>query len=129
MSTYKAACELVGRLEPVSRLDGLEVAVTLDQQLAQSAIDVGAAVVFIGVPDVEDMSGAMLELEFQILIIAPSRIDKKTAWRELDRVLAAVDETIGLDSARAYDWRTPTGETFPAFDTTYTQIRPKEKTL
>ena len=127
MSTYQAALEVMSALAP--KLEALEVIVTIDQQQAQSAIDAGAACVYIGVPDINDMAASMLELDFQILIISPSRVDKATAWRSLDQLVAAVDEAIGLDAARAYDWRTPHGDTYPAFDATYTQIRPKEKTL
>ena len=126
MNTYKAAKELLVQLAGLERLDAV---VTIDQQEAQAAIDAGAGCVFIGVPDIEDMSGVMVELNFQILVISPSRVDKKIAWRQLDQLLEATDQAIGLDSARAYDWRTPQGETYPAFDATFTQIRPKEKTL
>lgn len=123
MSTYKAAQELE---QDLAHLEDLDAVVTTDQEKAQAGVNAGSGVVFIAVPDIEDMSGTMLELDFQLLIISPSRTDKASAWQQLDKLLAAVDDAIGLDSARAYDWRTTAGETFPAFDCKHTQIRPKE---
>ena len=124
MSTYKAALEL--ELELVEIEETLDAVVTTEQDKAQAAVDAGALVVFIAVPDIEDMSGTMLELEFQLLLISPSRLDKDEAWQQLDKLLAQVDQRIGLDSARSYDWRTPAGDVYPAFDAKHTQIRPKE---
>lgn len=123
MSTYKAALELELELETLESLDAV---VTIDQDKAQAGINAGAPVIFIATPDVDDMSGTMLELEFQILIISPSRVDKATAWQQLDELLSRVDKLIGLDAARAYDWRPPAGGVYPAFDCKHTQIRPKE---